>query len=52
MAPEQLLPATGHSYEADVWALGVNIYCMLTGETPFVYKTTSLKHVYKNIAEV
>jgi polo-like kinase 1 len=35
MAPEQLEPKRGHSFEADVWALGVIIYNMLVGVPPF-----------------
>ena len=34
IAPE-VLESTGHSYMADVWALGVIIYTLLIGKCPF-----------------
>ena len=40
IAPEVLRPE-GHSYEADVWSLGVIIYTLLIGKPPF--ETSSLK---------
>ena len=35
MAPEQFQPKKGHSFEVDIWALGVIIYNMLLGTLPF-----------------
>lgn len=49
MAPEQLESLKGHSYECDVWALGVIIYFMFTGETPFVQNAQTTKQITKNI---
>jgi serine/threonine protein kinase len=34
LAPE-IIESRGHSGAADLWALGVLIFCLLTGETPF-----------------
>jgi serine/threonine protein kinase len=34
IAPE-VLESTGHTYPADIWALGVIIYTLLIGSTPF-----------------
>lgn len=36
MSPEQLDPKRGHSFSADVWALGITIYNMLVGVPPFI----------------
>ena len=33
--PVTLASVAGHSFQADFWALGVTIYEMLTGKTPF-----------------
>lgn len=52
MAPEQLAPQVGHSFEADVWALGVTIFYLLTGTPPFGIHAKSLKQLYKNINDV
>lgn len=41
ISPELLLDAKkGISYEADIWALGVSTFCMLTGKLPFQSKKT------------
>ncbi|XP_071953390.1 serine/threonine-protein kinase PLK1-like isoform X1 [Antedon mediterranea] len=46
IAPE-VLGKIGHSFEADVWALGCVFYTMLVGRPPF--ETTSLKETYTRI---
>lgn len=38
MAPEQMQPLKGHSYDVDVWALGVILYNLITGQCPFPCK--------------
>lgn len=45
IAPEVL--EGNHSYEADIWSIGVLIYTMLVGYPPF--QTDSLKKTYKRI---
>ena len=35
IAPEVLDSKLGHSYEVDIWALGVIIYAMICGRPPF-----------------
>lgn len=36
LAPE-ILRKEGHSYEVDLWTLGILIYEMITGKTPFAH---------------
>ncbi|KAF9764635.1 putative cell cycle serine/threonine-protein kinase CDC5 like protein [Nosema granulosis] len=48
IAPEVLFgKASGHSYEADVWSLGVIIYTLLIGVPPFQKK--NVEEIYKMI---
>lgn len=48
IAPEVLFDReTGHSYEVDLWSLGVIIYTMLVGRPPF--QTKQIKQIYHNI---
>ncbi|KAK3089007.1 hypothetical protein FSP39_000092 [Pinctada imbricata] len=46
IAPE-VLQKRGHSYEADVWALGCVTYALLVGRPPF--ETSTLKETYVRI---
>ena len=52
MAPEQLLPNKGHSFEADIWALGVVLFFMLVGRSPFSENAKDIKALHNNINEV
>jgi len=47
IAPEVLNAKKGHSFEADVWSLGVVLYTMLVGRPPF--ETSDVKATYKRI---
>lgn len=47
IAPEILEGKTGHSYEVDVWSLGVIIYTLIVGKPPF--ETQDVKQTYKRI---
>ncbi|XP_076462190.1 serine/threonine-protein kinase PLK1-like [Babylonia areolata] len=46
IAPE-VLQKKGHSYEADIWAMGCTMYAMLVGRPPF--ETSSLTETYQRI---
>lgn len=47
IAPEILEGKHGHSYEVDVWSLGVIIYTLLIGKPPF--ETSDVKTTYRRI---
>jgi serine/threonine protein kinase len=40
IAPEILIKKDGHSYEVDIWAMGVIAYTLLVGIPPFQSKTS------------
>lgn len=48
LAPE-IIVSQGHSYEVDIWSLGVIVYALLYGRPPF--ETTDVKKTYKKIKE-
>lgn len=47
IAPEILDGKNGHSYEVDIWSLGVILYTMLIGKPPF--ETQDVKATYRKI---
>ncbi|EAX92585.1 CAMK family protein kinase [Trichomonas vaginalis G3] len=48
LSPEILADASkGHSYEVDIWAIGVSVYAMLIGRPPF--QTARTKLTYEHI---
>ena len=47
IAPEILEAKQGHSYEVDIWSLGVIIYTLLIGKPPF--ETSDVKTTYRRI---
>ena len=47
IAPEVLSSRTGHSYEVDLWSIGVILYTLLIGRPPF--ETSNVKTTYKRI---
>lgn len=49
IAPEILTGTTGHSYEVDVWSLGVIIYTLIIGKPPF--ETQDVKTTYSYIKQ-
>ena len=47
IAPEVLEGKNGHSYEVDVWSLGVIIYTLIIGKPPF--EASNVKSTYEKI---
>ena len=50
IAPEVLDSGSGHSYEVDIWAVGIIIYTLIVGKPPF--ETNDIKLTYKYIKGV
>ena len=50
IAPEVLDNSAGHSYEVDIWAIGIIIYTLIIGKPPF--ETNDIKQTYKFIKGV
>lgn len=50
MAPEIVSKTYYEAFQADIWALGVVLYAMLTGEFPFKGKTD--RELYSRICSV
>ena len=51
LSPEQV-SGQGHSLPVDFWALGVLVYEMLFGVTPFLPEDEDMGELFKNIARV
>ena len=53
MAPELVINSgqNGHSYQVDIWAIGVIMYTLLVGNTPFEASDKNLKQTLMNITE-
>ena len=47
IAPEILEGKKGHSYEVDIWSVGVIMYTLLVGKPPF--ETNDVKTTYRRI---
>jgi polo-like kinase 1 len=47
IAPEVIEGKVGHSYEVDIWSLGVVIYTLIIGKPPF--ETSNVKKTYSRI---
>ncbi len=47
VAPEMLDPRTSYSFEVDVWAIGIMIYTLLVGKTPF--ESDNAESLFSNI---
>ena len=47
IAPEILDGKIGHSYEVDIWSIGVILYTLIIGKPPF--ETPDVKTTYKKI---
>jgi len=47
IAPEVLEGKSGHSYEVDIWSLGVILYTLIIGKPPF--ETSDVKTTYRRI---
>ena len=49
LAPEVLNSSKGHSYEVDIWSLGVVLFALVTGKPPF--ETPEVEATYERIRQ-
>eukprot|EP01133_Synstelium_polycarpum_P016784 gene16784-19961_t len=49
IAPEVLDNANGHSYEVDIWSIGIILYTLLIGKPPF--ETPDVRNTYQRIRQ-
>ncbi|KAG2485550.1 hypothetical protein HYH03_015717 [Edaphochlamys debaryana] len=47
--PPEVVEGRGHTESADLWALGVLIYCLMSGETPFASPGDDELRIYRRI---
>ena len=47
IAPEILTNENGHSFEVDIWSIGVILYTLVVGKPPF--QTNDVEETYKKI---
>jgi len=45
IAPEVLTSKNGHSFEVDIWSIGVIMYTLLVGKPPF--QTNDVEETYQ-----
>jgi len=50
-ASPEMIEGIGHSFSTDHWSLGILLYEMITGESPFYYEGTDEAALYRSIVE-
>jgi serine/threonine protein kinase/CRP-like cAMP-binding protein len=49
--PPEVIMSRGHNWSADHWSLGVMLYEMITGESPFYYEGMDQMTLFRSIVE-